>query len=250
MSSRLNKSQKEKVQQFVSFTGASKDAAVNCLKAFRWSVDHATNAYFEDCSKYGKSSSSSNASTKKIKEFFSKYADTPENIALDGMIKLCSDLAVEPSDVVMLVISWKCGAAVACNFSLKEFIEGMQSIGADSLKALTGKLDELRGLLNDPLAFKEIYSFAYGFSKTEGQKSLDLETALALWQMLLDGKFKLLPKWLAYLQEHYKKSVPRDTWNLLLEFATTVEPDCSNYDPLAAWPCVIDEFVEWFQEEN
>ena len=40
------------------------------------------------------------------------------------------------------------------------------------------------------------------------------------------------------MQEHYKKSVPRDTWNLLLDFAATIKEDCSNYDPMgmSGWP--------------
>ena len=40
------------VAQFMSFTGANKDAATNCLRAFNWSVDHGTNDYFDNPSKY------------------------------------------------------------------------------------------------------------------------------------------------------------------------------------------------------
>lgn len=32
-------------------------------------------------------------------------------------------------------------------------------------------------------------------------------------------------------QEHHKKAIQRDTWNLLLDFANTVNADLSNYDP-------------------
>lgn len=235
--------------QFMSFTGATKDEAVGCLKAFKWSVDHATNAYFDNSSTFG-AQLAPKMNPKKIKDFFKKFADNEKAIEINGMIKLCSELEVDPSDVVMLVIAWKCGASVACVFNEQEFTSGMQSIGAESLKDLKSKLDELRALLKDEDAFKGIYSFAYGFSKDASQKSLDLETAVGMWQLLLPGRFALLDQWCSYLQDHYTKSVPKDTWNLLLEFASTIKPDCSNYDPMGAWPCVIDEFVEWIQENQ
>ena len=49
-----------------------------------------------------------------------------------------------------------------------------------------------------------------------------------------------------FLAKEYKdRAVSKDTWNQLYDFSKSIKPDLSNFDETAAWPVMIDEFVEW-----
>jgi DCN1-like protein 1/2 len=73
--------------------------------------------------------------------------------------------------------------------------------------------------------------------------------AIAYWKMLFSGspngkpspKFKFLDLWLKFLEDRSnQRSITKDTWDLLLDFSTTIKPDFSNYDHDGAWPTYAD----------
>ncbi|GKD45332.1 DCN1-like protein 1 [Tanacetum coccineum] len=86
---------------------------------------------------------------------------------------------------------------------------------------------------------------------TQGQKSLALDTAIGMWQLLFEEKqWPLVEHWCQFLQARHNKAISRDTWSQLLEFARSVDPTLSNYDAEGAWPYLLDEFVEYLKENG
>ncbi|KAI8006276.1 Defective in cullin neddylation protein 1 [Camellia lanceoleosa] len=68
-------------------------------------------------------------------------------------------------------------------------------------------------------------------SQLQGQKSLALDTAIGMWQLLFAEKqWPLVDHWCQFLQ--------------------MVDPTLSNYDAEGAGPYLIDEFVEYLNENG
>lgn len=248
MSRSLTKTQREKIAQFSSVTGAPASAALDCLQLTNWALEPAVDYFYS--SGISRTVSRSAINHKSLREFFEQYKDANSDVILaEGILQLCEDLNVEPEDLVMLVLSWHLKAQTMGEYTRSEFEGGMERLGVDSLDKLKAKLPRFRSELNDPSSFKEIYNYAYLFSREKGQKCVQLETALAMWQLLVTPeKWKRVGSWCEFLRQRHKRAISKDTWTQLLEFMSTIEDDFSNYDENGAWPYLIDEFVAWEKE--
>lgn len=177
---------------------------------------------------------------------FRKYQDAGgEQILAAGVMQLCEDMGVSPSDVSLLVLAWHFQARRMCEFSRAEWTAGMASLGCDSVAKLGAKLPALRASLSVDTTFRAVYAFAFAFALEEGAKALMADTALALWLLLLPGQWALGQAWCDFIADQkHLKVVSKDTWAQLLQFSRTVKADLSNYDPEGAWPSIIDDFAE------
>ncbi|KAL9262652.1 DCN1-like protein [Drosera capensis] len=193
---KLGRGHRDKVHQFVAITGASEDVALKALKASEWHLEGAFDVF------YSHPQLRSKTDNRLLEELYNRYRDPyADMITADGITYLCNDLMVDPQDIVMLVLSWHMKAATMCEYSKQEFISGLQSLGIDSLEKFRDRIPYMRNELKDELKFREIYNFAFAWAKEKGQKSLALDTAIGMWQLLFDErKWPLIEHWCQFLQ--------------------------------------------------
>lgn len=77
------------------------------------------------------------------------------------------------------------------------------SFSCDSIDKLKARLPSLEVELKDQFRFKDFYHFTFNYAKNPGQKGLDLEMAIAYWNIVLQGKFRFLDLWCKFLQVRF-----------------------------------------------
>ncbi|XP_055696792.1 DCN1-like protein 5 isoform X1 [Phlebotomus papatasi] len=191
-------------------------------------------------------------SSKRCILWFKRYTtmDDPDTLGPDGMERFCQEIGVEPENVVMLVLAYKMGARQMGFFTQSEWLKGLTDLQCDTIAKVQSKLDYLRSLLNDSNTFKSIYRYAYDFARDKDQRSMDIDTAKAMLQLLLGKHWILYSHFAQFVEQSKYKVINKDQWSNILEFSRTINTDLSNYDVDGAWPVMLDEFVEWLRHQR
>lgn len=186
----------------------------------------------------------------KVVAMFENYRDEKEDAMLaDGIERFCIDLGVAPEEFIVLLIAWKCQAATMCCFTREEFLRGCLSMRVDSIKSLQSRFPELKAEVRSRPQFKDLYRWTYkfGLDSDSGQRTLPLEMAVSLWRLVFSqNPPNVLERWLEFLEKHLNiRGIPKDTWDMFLNFTEQVGEDLSSYDDTEAWPSLLDDFVEF-----
>ncbi|KAF9284675.1 DCN1-like protein 5 [Mortierella alpina] len=196
--------------------------------------------------------------SKKCLSWFKSYTGLEEDEDFDadqigpgGITKLCEDINVSLEAVDMLVLAYHLQADTMPIFTKEEWTKGMAKLGVDSTEKLRVKMPSLVAALQDPKSFKEFYRYVFMFAKDSEQKCMPLETACAMIGTVMKGR-PHEQRFVAYLEaKHPVKVINKDQWYNFLDFSDTIAEDLSNYDPVgSAWPVLMDEYVEWRNEES
>ncbi|KAH6572114.1 hypothetical protein BASA50_001105 [Batrachochytrium salamandrivorans] len=246
-----NKAQKDKVKQFIIFTQASEKVATKFLKNNAWNLEVSVNDYFQAMGGQSPNTqSSSSAKASLVAALFDKYKDPEEDaILLEGTEALCRDLALDPADVVVLVLAFHLKCENMCEFTRSGWQNGWLALGCDNISSMKAAVETMRQELDDPQKAKAVYMFTFGFAKQSTQKGLALNLAFAFWDLLLRDKYEHLDLWKQFLEETHGKSITKDTWSLFWDFIEVINSDFSNHDADGAWPLLIDNFVIYAREK-
>jgi len=200
-----------------------------------------------------------------------------DDITVDGTLNLCSDLGVDPEDVVLLAVAYELQSPGVGRWKKASWVSGWRGLGVESFEGMKAAIPRLRKKLGaDPEYFRRVYIYTFEFARSEGQRSLGIEMAQAFWGLLLPlglkgGALRLQQDyggddaikgpgggggwteehtqlWYEFLNEKNIKGISKDTWAMFLAFLRTIDARFETYDMEAAWPSTIDDFVEWARE--
>mmetsp|Transcript_9610 Transcript_9610/g.23293 ORF Transcript_9610/g.23293 Transcript_9610/m.23293 type:complete len:234 (+) Transcript_9610:188-889(+) len=188
---------------------------------------------------------------------FAEFADEddPTVIEMDGIVKLCEQLDIDPeSDVRILVLLWKLGSKEKpAQITKEEFMGGCNNLEIDTIEKLKSLLPSLDTGFLDQDEFKSFYKFCFQFNRQGTHKTLDKDMVVALWNMLLKGRIpdERLDTFCTFteIQKSYTR-ITLDQWTSFLDFCHECE-DLSTYDEsTSAWPVLIDDYVEYMEEQQ
>ncbi|TQV91910.1 defective in cullin neddylation protein 1 [Cordyceps javanica] len=248
------------VGEFTSFTGASERTAIKFIKASNYMVNKAVDDYFQQG--HGTAPQHSSSLDAELNTLFDSLRDgeddTKDRMELTSTMKyLQNDLKVNIENAELFVVLELLQAPSIGEISRHGYVEGWKdsSVSASHKDHAKHIRKLIKALPKDAALFKKVYKYAFIVGREKDQKALSLESALIYWDMLFalpgmqwkNAHRDWLALWKRFLAEKWTRSVNRDMWNMILEFAFKSMDDdsLSFWTEDGAWPSVIDDFVEW-----
>ncbi|KAI8369255.1 potentiating neddylation domain-containing protein [Radiomyces spectabilis] len=131
-------------------------------------------------------------------------------------------------------------------FTKEEWMNGMKQLGVDSADKLKQLIPSFELALADPVLLKKFYLFTFPYAKTTGQKSMDVDVAIALWQVIFADRYPHIPAFIQFLQEVKPvRVINKDQWSSLFDYIRSVPEDLTGYDSSSSWPVLFDDYVAW-----
>lgn len=196
---------------------------------------------------------------------YDKYRDAADDsiIGIEGTLLYIDDLGLDPNDAITLVLAFFLDAPLVGVFYRDRFVQAWLRAGCSTLEAMR---NHLRLTLWPQFSlsaayFKKVYNFTFEFlMENPGQKLLPYDLAIDYWRLLLVGRrefsgcLQRLAQWFQFIEEEHQRGFLRDTWQMFLLFVEDVmakDPRAlAAYDEMAAWPSVVDEYMEWLREHD
>jgi len=181
--------------------------------------------------------------------------DDPSVIGLEGVASLCEKVDLDcESDIRVLVLLWKMGSKEKPGqITKEEFLSGCSQLQVDSFVKFKKLIPSLDTGFMDQDEFKDFYKFCFQFNRQGTHRTLDKDMVVALLEMVLNGRIAddRLKTFCPFTESQTSYTrITLDQWCSFLDFCYECE-DLSTYDEgMSAWPVLIDEYVEYMEEQQ
>jgi len=202
-------------------------------------------------------SRSSGVNEAAVAKMFAAIADEddPTVASMEGISKLCDDLAIDPmEDIRILVLLWKLGAnEKPAQISKEEWSKGCTLLHVDSISKFKALLPSLETGFLDRTEFKDFYKFTFQFNREGTHRTLDKELVTALLHMVLKDRIdkerlNTFAEFLGQTKGDTYSRITLDQWTSFLEFCYECEALEEYDEEMSAWPVLIDEYVEYYKK--
>ena len=90
--------------------------------------------------------------------------------------------------------------------------------------------------------------WTHKFGADTGMKNLNIEVAIALWEMFLGSKCGFLQSWCAFIRGKAEsaglKVVTSDVWSQFIGLQEQTQGDIKKFEDDGCWPPLFDEYFE------
>lgn len=236
------------LSEFMEITGTSRKTAAKYLEDANNNLNKAVGDFL------------GSKVNSKLMTIFNKYRDTNTSIGIDGTLQYLEDLGIEPEDVKALILSYFLESESMGSFRKDAFLRNWDGVGAVTVEDMAKYLQLLKAEMCHLSEFQKLYTFTFDFLlENSHQKSLPYDLVIDYWKLLFglieldDETRKRIDQWYEFL-ETVKKPINKDTYLMFWEFVKEVmmvdAKGMKEYDEMASWPVIIDEYIEYLQENG
>lgn len=239
---------------FMEITGCpSQTVAERCLRKHNYSINRAIDDYFQNIESTLQLQYNKQPENPEVVNIFKKYADNSnqEIIDIDGTIQYFNDLNIDfETDIRALIAACVLNSTNAGEFKRESFVSYWSQ---QNVSTIAGMSQHLHDISQNGDIIEKTYKFAFNYTLEHKKKKLPVEEAIALWSVFFSKDlqnpettaFKFINDYIA-TGKSGKTDITRDEWMMAYEFFQIPLSDLKKHTENAAWPVLMDEFVDLF----
>lgn len=194
-----------------------------------------------------------------LKKIFARYSErtNPDQMDIDGTIAYFTDLDIDPeNDVEAIIAAYILESPSTGVFRKDSFVKNWAKVRVGNIKDMAIYLHQAK---HDTKLMDEVHKFAFKYALESGERKLAVDDALALWKVIYhdDHTNKTEPSTASKFVNDFvasgksgKQTISMDEWNMSRPFFTIPLAKLENLSEDAAWPVLMDDFVDFLYQRE